>query len=68
MLGLIAGTQATTQKTDCYIEGKNPQKQAVKHSMEKHILLNFVNLSTIICPRLSEEKHFHFQLGPDTLT
>ena len=29
-----------------------------KHSIEKPFLLNFVNLSTIFCPRLSEETDF----------
>ena len=31
-----------------------------KHSIEKPILPNFVNLSTIFCPRLSEKTYFHF--------
>ena len=30
---------------------KNRKKSAVKHSMEKPILLNFANLSTILSPR-----------------
>ena len=31
---------------------ENCEKSAVRHSIEKPILLNFVNLSTIPCPRL----------------
>ena len=31
---------------------KNCKKSAVKHSVEKPILLNFVNLSSTFCPRL----------------
>ena len=31
---------------------KSCKKSAVKHSVEKHILLNFVNLSPTFCPRL----------------
>ena len=31
---------------------KNRKKTAVKHSREKPILLNFVNLTIIPCPRL----------------
>ena len=32
--------------------GKNRKISAVKHSIEKPVLLNFVNLSTTFCPRL----------------
>ena len=56
----MADTQTVTQKTDFYIYAKNRKKSAAKYSIEKHILLNFVNLFTIICPRLSEDCHFHF--------
>ena len=31
---------------------KNRKKSAVKHSIEKRILLKFVNLSPTFCPRL----------------
>ena len=31
---------------------KNRKKLAVKHSTEKPVLLNFVNLSKTFCPRL----------------
>ena len=31
---------------------ENCEKSALRHSTEKPILLNFVNLSTIPCPRL----------------
>ena len=33
----------------------NHELSAVPHSIEKLTLLNFVNFSTIFCPRLSEE-------------
>ena len=45
---------------------KYRKKSAVKNSIEKPILLNFVNLSPTFCPRLSEET-FSFQLSPDSL-
>ena len=38
---------------------KNREKSAVKYSIEKHILRNFVNLSAIFSPRLSVKTHFH---------
>ena len=38
---------------------KHRKKSSVKHSMVKPILINFVNFSTIFCPRLSEEKHYY---------
>ena len=34
------------------------EKSALKHFIQKPLLLNFVVLSTIICPRLSEEAIF----------
>ena len=46
---------------------KNCKKSAVKHSIEKPILLHFVNLSPTFCPRFSEETNVHFLLGPDPL-
>ena len=46
---------------------KNRKKSAVKDSIEKPILLNFVNLSPTFCPRLSEETNFHFQLNLDSM-
>ena len=42
---------------------QNCKKSAVKHSINKPIFFNFVDLSTIFCPRLSEETYFHLQLG-----
>ena len=42
--------------------GRNGKKSAVKHSIEKPILLNFMTLSPNFCPRLSEETDFHFYL------
>ena len=56
----MAGTQTATQNTGFYIYVKNREKSAVKYSIEKHVLIKFVNLPTIICPRLSDEKHFYF--------
>ena len=38
----------------------NRKKSAVKQSIEKYILLIFVNMSPIISPRLSEETLFSF--------
>ena len=35
---------------------KNRKKSAVKHSIEKHILLDFGNLSPTLCPRLKADK------------
>ena len=35
------------QKGNFYVSAKRDKKSAVKHSIEKPILLNFVNLSTI---------------------
>ena len=46
---------------------KNSKKSTVKHSIEKPIFLNLVNLSRTFCPRLSEERNFHFYLGPGPL-
>ena len=34
---------------------ENSEKSAVKHSIQKPILLNFLNLSTIFSPRLKIE-------------
>ena len=39
---------------------ENHEKSAVKYSIEKHALLNFVNLSAMFCTRLSQETHFQF--------
>ena len=38
----------------------NCKISAVRHYIEKPILLNFVNLCTTLCPRLSEETDIHF--------
>ena len=46
---------------------KNCEKSAVKDSIEKPILLDFVNMSPTFCLRLSEETDFHFELGPDPM-
>ena len=37
----------------------------VEHSIEKPILLNFVNLSPNFCSKLCEKTNFHFLFGPD---
>ena len=39
---------------------KNCKKSAVKHSMNKTVLLNFVNLSPAVRPRLPDEIYLHF--------
>ena len=38
---------------------RKPKTLAVKHSIEKTMLLNLLDLSTIFSPRLSEETYFH---------
>ena len=38
---------------------ENSKKSVVKHPIEKPVLLNFLNLSTILSPRLPEKTHFH---------
>ena len=43
------------------------QKLAVNNSMEKPVVLSFVDFSTIFCPRLSEEIYFYLQLSPDPM-
>ena len=54
------------QKKESFTVCKKTEK-AVKHSKKKLILLNFVNLSAIFCPRLSAETCFHFWLGQSLL-
>ena len=49
---LLVSTWPATQEANFDIYVKNRQKSTMKHSIEKPILLNFVNLSTIFCPRL----------------
>ena len=52
-LNLMVSTQSAAQKTNFDIcARKSRKKTAVKHSIEKHISVNFVNLSTNLCPRL----------------
>ena len=61
-------TQPTTQKPNFDVfqtnkqtnKQKNCKKSAVKHPIEKPIFFNFVNLSTNLCPRMSEESDFQF--------
>ena len=45
----------------------NCKKSTVNYSIEKSILLKFVNLSLTFCRRLSEETHFPFQLSSNPL-
>ena len=53
MLGFDGEYPAVHPKTKFWLFSiKNRTKKAVKHSIEKVILLNFVNLSTTIFPRL----------------
>ena len=56
----MAITQTATQNTNFDSCAKKLQKTAVKHSIEKPILLYLVNMSSIFCPRLSEETNFKF--------
>ena len=43
---------------------KKCKKSAVKPSKETFVLLNFVNISTILCPLLSEKTYFIFLTQP----
>ena len=45
----------STKKQILIFGPENRKKAAVKRSIEQPILFNFVNLSRIVCPRLSEE-------------
>ena len=38
---------------------QNCEKSAVKNSIEKSVLLNFVNLPKVSCPKLSAETYFY---------
>ena len=68
MLGFDGEYPAAPQKAKFgWFLVKNCKKSAVKHSIEKPSLLNFVSLSPTLCPRLPEETAFHFWLVPDTL-
>ena len=44
---------------------KSYKTLAVKHSTEKFIQLNFVNLSKTFCSRMSGEIHFYFEPRPN---
>ena len=66
----MENTQPTIQKLNFETFGKTSKKKkkkAVEDSIEGSNLLNFLNLSTTICPRLSEEAVFHFQISPDPM-
>ena len=53
MLGLDSDYSAGQPQVKVWrFSEKNRKKSAVKHSIEKAILLNFVNMSTSFCPRL----------------
>ena len=53
MLGFDGEYPAVQPKAKfCRFFGKNGEKSAVKHSIEKPILLNFVNLSATFSSRL----------------
>ena len=41
------------------------QKLAVNNSMEKPVVLSFVDFSTIFCPRLFKETYFYLQFSPN---
>ena len=60
MLGFLARTQQTTQNANFDICAKTFQKLNCKTFHRKHTLLTLVILFTIVCRRLSENKHFHF--------
>ena len=38
---------------------QNCEKSAVKNSIQKSMLLNFVNLPKVSCPKLSAETYFY---------
>ena len=60
-LDLMASTQPAIQKPNFDVfRAKNCKKSTVKHSIEKPILLTFVNLSTTFYPRLSDETDVYF--------
>ena len=51
-MGLIASPQPAFQKPHFDSCDRNCKISAVNHSKEIPILLNFVNLSTVLCPGL----------------
>ena len=60
MLGFDGEYPAVQPKAKfCRFLVKTGKKSAVKYSIEKRILLNFVNLSATFFPRLSEETEVH---------
>ena len=63
----MTGTKPITQKPNFDIFLKSYKPLAVKHSIEKSIQLNFVNLSKTFCPRMSGEIHFYFKPRPNPL-
>ena len=64
----MANTQATTRKHFFFpFFIKSRINSAVKHTIEKYILLKFSKLCTTFCPILSEETNFHFWLSADFL-
>ena len=63
----MGSTHATIRNTNFDLFVRSKKKSAVKHSIEKSILLNFLNLSTTFYPIFSEDSDFHFQLSPNSL-
>ena len=53
---LMASTQLSTQKPNFLV--KNCKKSAVKHSVEKSVLFNFLNLSPAFCSRLPHQNRW----------
>ena len=43
------------------------EKSAVKRSIERLMLINFLDLSTILCPRFSDETYFYLYFNPDSI-
>ena len=67
MLGVNGEYPAAHLKVNfCCSLAKNCKKSAVKHSIDKPILLKFINLSPTPSPRLSEGTYLHPQLSSDS--
>ena len=58
-LKLMATAPPSNQKTNLESFAQKFPWKSNKHSIRKPNWLNFPNFSTIFCPRLSEEIHFH---------
>ena len=55
----MPNTQPASKKTCFMFVPEYCKKAAVKYSIEKRILLNFANLTTMFRLRLYEETYFH---------